>query len=40
MMILVDADACPVKDDIADLAIKHNIDVIMVCNECNGSLSC
>ena len=21
-----------VKDDIADLAIKHNIDVIMVCN--------
>ena len=32
MMIYVDADACPVKDDIADLAIKHNIDVIMVCN--------
>lgn len=31
-MIYVDADACPVKDDIITMAIRHNIQVLMVCN--------
>ena len=31
-MIYVDADACPVKDDIFTIAIRHNIQVLMVCN--------
>lgn len=31
-MIYVDADACPVKDDIITIAIRHNIQVLMVCN--------
>ena len=31
-MIYVDADACPVKDDIVTIAIRHNIQVLMVCN--------
>lgn len=32
MRILVDADACPVKDIIVDVAKKNNIPVIMVCD--------
>ena len=32
MIIYVDADACPVKEDIATIAIRHNRQVIMVCN--------
>ena len=31
-MIYVDADACPVKDDIITIAIRHNTQVLMVCN--------
>ena len=31
-MIYVDADACPVKDDIITIAIRHNIQALMVCN--------
>ena len=30
--IYVDADACPVKDEIATIGIRHNRRVIMVCN--------
>ena len=30
--IYVDADACPVKDEITKVAIRHNITVFMVCN--------
>jgi uncharacterized protein YaiI (UPF0178 family) len=30
MRILVDADACPVKDIIVRLAKRHNISVIML----------
>ena len=32
MIIYVDADACPVKDDITDMAIRHDVQTIMVCN--------
>ena len=31
-MIYVDADACPVKDEIATIGIRHKVKVIMVCN--------
>ena len=30
--IYVDADACPVKDEIMKVAIRHKIEVFMVCN--------
>ena len=30
--IYVDADACPVKEEIIKVAIRHNISVLMVCN--------
>jgi uncharacterized protein YaiI (UPF0178 family) len=30
--IYVDADACPVKEEIIRVAIRHNISVLMVCN--------
>lgn len=30
--IYVDADACPVKDEIATIGIRHKVRVIMVCN--------
>ena len=30
--ILVDADACPVKDDIYRVAIRHNVPVVVVSN--------
>ncbi len=30
--IYVDADACPVKDEIIKVAIRHKISVFMVCN--------
>ncbi len=30
--LYVDADACPVKDEIAKVAIRHQIQTIMVCN--------
>ena len=30
--IYVDADACPVRDDIITIAIRHNAPVLMVCN--------
>ena len=30
--IYVDADACPVKDEIIKVAIRHNTAVFMVCN--------
>lgn len=32
MKIIVDADACPVKNIIKQIAIKYNIPVIMVCD--------
>ncbi len=31
-IIYVDADACPVKEEIANIAIRHNCHVVMVCN--------
>ena len=30
--IFVDADACPVKDEIIKVAVRHSINVFMVCN--------
>ena len=30
--IYVDADACPVKDEIVKVATRHKIQVFMVCN--------
>ena len=30
--IYVDADACPVKEEIIRVAIRHNTPVLMVCN--------
>jgi uncharacterized protein YaiI (UPF0178 family) len=30
--ILVDADACPVKDEIVGVALRHSVNVIMVSN--------
>ena len=30
--IYVDADACPVKDEITKLAIRNKISTYMVCN--------
>ncbi|MDR5658816.1 YaiI/YqxD family protein [Serpentinicella sp. ANB-PHB4] len=35
MRILVDADGCPVKDIILDVAKQHKIEVIMVKNICH-----
>jgi uncharacterized protein YaiI (UPF0178 family) len=32
MKIIVDADACPVKNEIVSIAKKHNLEVIMVCD--------
>lgn len=32
MKILVDADACPVKDIIEEIAGKYDLEVIMLCN--------
>ena len=32
MKIMVDADACPVKEIIIDCAKKHGLEVIMVCD--------
>lgn len=32
MMIYVDADACPVKDEIITIALRHQVPVMMVCN--------
>lgn len=32
MVIYVDADACPVKDEIVTIALRHKIAVIMCCN--------
>lgn len=32
MIIYVDADACPVKDEIITIALRHKTQVIMVCN--------
>lgn len=32
MKILVDADACPVKQEIVSCAAKHGLEVIMVCD--------
>ena len=32
MKIIVDADACPVKDIIKQVAVKYSIPVIMVCD--------
>lgn len=31
-VIYVDADACPVKDEIISIAIRHDCRAIMVCN--------
>ena len=31
-LILVDADACPVKDDIYRVAIRHAVPVVVVSN--------
>ena len=31
-IIYVDADACPVKDEIAAIAIRHGCRAVMVCN--------
>ena len=30
--IYVDADSCPVKDEIMKVATRHKIEVFMVCN--------
>ena len=30
--ILVDADACPVKDEIYKVALRHGVDVVIVAN--------
>ena len=30
--IYVDADACPVRDNIITIAIRHDVSVVMVCN--------
>ena len=30
--IYVDADACPVKEEIIKVAIRHGLNVLMVCN--------
>ncbi len=32
MIIYVDADACPVKDEIITIALRHNRQVKLVCN--------
>ena len=32
MTIYVDADACPVKDEITTIAIRHGCRAVMVCN--------
>ena len=32
LQILVDADACPVKEEIYKVAIRHNVSVIIVSN--------
>ena len=32
MAVYVDADACPVKDEIITIALRHNCRVLMVCN--------
>ena len=32
MMIYVDADACPVRDEIITIALRHGCHVLMVCN--------
>jgi len=32
MKIYVDADACPVKDEITTIAIRHGCPAVMVCN--------
>lgn len=32
MIIYVDADACPVKDELITIALRHKIQTIMVCN--------
>ncbi|MGQ3178691.1 MAG: YaiI/YqxD family protein, partial [Blastomonas fulva] len=32
MMILVDADACPVKDEIYRVALRHGVAVMIVSN--------
>ena len=31
-VIYVDADACPVKDEIITIAIRHGCRAVMVCN--------
>ena len=31
-VIYVDADACPVKDEIINIAIRHGCRAVMVCN--------
>ena len=32
MIIYVDADACPVKDEVATIASRHECHAVMVCN--------
>lgn len=32
MRVIVDADACPVKDIINEIALKYKVEVIMVCD--------
>lgn len=32
MKILIDGDACPVKNEIADIASKYNIEVLYFCS--------
>ncbi|MBL6626248.1 MAG: YaiI/YqxD family protein [Alphaproteobacteria bacterium] len=31
-MVYVDADACPVKDEVTTIAIRHGCRAVMVCN--------
>ena len=31
--IYVDADACPVKEEIIRVANRHKLNVLMVCND-------
>lgn len=35
MKIYIDADACPVVDEVAYIGAKNNLEVIIVCDDCH-----
>ncbi len=35
MKIYIDADACPVVDEVLTVGVKNNLDVIIVCDDCH-----